>query len=78
MEVITTKTLKTKNGKTFRAGWGISFMSKGKHYIADIKEITDDEIIITNIEFEKKNVKGDMIIKLSDIDEDSISYVYYD
>lgn len=78
MKVIVTKTLETESGKRFRVGEDIGFVSKGKHYIADIKDITEDEIIITNIEFEKKNVKGDMIIKLSDIDEDSISYVYYD
>ena len=79
----TTKTLTTDNGLKFSVGQDIAFMLYDEksnyhdHYIGEITEITEDAIIIKNIEINKEYVDGKMIIDLHLIEPDSCDYVYF-
>lgn len=67
----TTKTLKTDNNLNFFIGQDIAFMIYNEksnchnHYIGEITEITEDAIIIKNIEINKEYIDGKMIIDLN-------------
>ena len=77
----TTKTLTTDNGLKFSVGQDIAFMLYDEksnyhdHYIGEITEITEDAIIIKNIEINKEYVDGKMIIDLNLIAPNSCGYV---
>lgn len=79
----TTKTLTTDNGLKFSVGQDIAFMIYNEksnchnHYIGEITEITEDAIIIKNIEINKEYIDGKMIIDLHLIEPDSCDYVYF-
>lgn len=77
----TTKTLKTDNNLNFFIGQDIAFMIYNEksnchnHYIGEITEITEDAIIIKNIEINKEYIDGKMIIDLKLIAPNSCGYV---
>lgn len=77
----TTKTLTTDNGLKFSVGQDIAFILYDEksnyhdHYIGEITEITEDAIIIKNIEINKEYVDGKMIIDLNLIAPNSCGYV---
>ena len=50
-------------------------MKSHNHYIGEITEITEDAIIIKNIEINKEYVDGKMIIDLNLIAPNSCGYV---
>ena len=74
----TTKTLTTDNGLKFSVGQDIAFMIYNEksnchnHYIG---EITENAIIIKNIEINKEYIDGKMIIDLNLIAPNSCGYV---
>lgn len=77
----TTKTLNADNNLKFSVGQDIAFMIYNEksnchnHYIGEITEITEDAIIIKNIEINKEYVDGKMIIDLNLIAPNSCGYV---
>lgn len=82
--VVTAKTLKTDNNKEFKVGCDIAFNVFNKktnhhdNYIGEITEITDTAIVITCIEINGHRANGEKLVKLSDIEPNSCSCVYYD
>lgn len=78
----TTKTLNADNNLKFSVGQDIAFMIYNEksnchnHYIGEITEITEDAIIIKNIEVNGEYVTGEAIIDLHLIEPDSCDYVY--
>ena len=83
-KVKTVKTLIADNGKEFRVGTDIGFTVYNKctnyddSFIGRIKEIRDEVIIIDNVELNKGNIDGKMVIALDNIEKNSCNYVYVD
>ena len=74
------KTLVTDNDKKFIVGSEIAFTVKdtGNRYIAEIKEIYDNFIIVDNIDCDKEHIAGKMVIYYDNIVDGSCSYVSVD
>ena len=83
-KVKTVKKLIADNGKEFRVGTDIGFTVYNKvtnyhdRFIGRIKEIKDEVIIIDNVELNKGNIDGKMVIALDNIEKNSCNYVYVD
>ena len=83
-KVKTVKTLIADNGKEFGVGTDIGFTVYNKvtnyydRFIGRIKEIRDEVIIIDNVELNKGNIDGKMVIALDNIEKNSCNYVYVD
>ena len=83
-KVKTVKTLIADNGKEFGVGTDIGFTVYNKvtnyhdRFIGRITEIRDEVIIIDNVELNKGNIDGKMVIALDNIEKNSCNYVYVD
>ena len=83
-KVKTVKTLIADNGKEFGVGMDIGFTIYNKvtnyhdRFIGQITEIRDEVIIIDNVELNKGNIDGKMVIALDNIEKNSCNYIYVD
>lgn len=79
-EIEIIKKLHTDNGKVFKAGQEISFTqnSHQDRYIGKIIDITQDSLLIGDIELNKNPVDGEMQIPLQNVDDMSCDYVFVD
>lgn len=83
-EIKTEKTLITDNKKVFREGSDIAFTVVNKitghleRYIAEIKEISDTNLILRNVEIEGTPVDGEKTIAFNAMVDDSCDYVHLD
>ena len=78
--LIIRKTLETDNNKKFIIGSDIAFSSKkdGKRYIASIKDLYDNFMIVDNIECEKEKIDETRVVYYEDIVDESCGYVSVD
>lgn len=80
-EIEIKKTLISDNGKRFRVGSDIAFtlFNQGTKahdkYIGEIRSISSNGIVITNIEVNRKHVDGYQAILFSNIEPNSCNYV---
>ena len=74
----TVKTLETDNDKKFNIGQDIAFTLKdsGARIIGNIIEIAENHIKINDILVNENAVQGEAIVTLSNIVDNSCSYVY--
>lgn len=83
-EIKMKKVLIAGNSKSFSEGSEIGFDVKRRfsegtdHYLGVIKIITDDSLVLDNVEINRTPVSAEVVIKLDDIVDNSCSYVSVD